>query len=144
VLGSIPSLVRWQWAEAGWARLGLAVFVGYLAVAVPVVLLERLAGLLFPPPDGSTPGLTYMLFDIGCGFAASAFGGFVAGWIGRGSPMLHAVAFCGFCAMMGVISFVELAGRAPLWYRIALFLTFPPGALLGAFLRARFQRKEQS
>lgn len=119
----------------------LAVFVGYLVIALPIIALFA---IWFREP-GTKPTEGFMLFSLGYSFLFAAVGGYVTSLIAKRSEMKHATALAAFSALMGIVSMIISAGQEPLWYQIANIVVLVAGVPLGGYVRNRqaMKAKEQ-
>jgi hypothetical protein len=111
----------------------LAVVVGYLVMAVAVMVLFAIA---FRAPD-QKPTVGFMVFAVGYGFVAAIAGGYVTAAIARRAPLAHAAALAVVSAAMGLVSLITSGGREPVWFLGANVVAMIAGVLLGGAMRAR-------
>ena len=130
VAASIPLLLMLKWRRGKTGRHIGAVILGYLTVAIPVILLDfALASFHARSP------FAYAAWSLLSGFVFLVAGGYVAAMAGGRMRSPVTLAFLAF--VMSVASWFEYRNVHPDWYAIALTLVPIPGALLGGWLRLR-------
>ena len=95
-----------------WLRSTVAVILGYALIVVLTTVTFKLTG----PVNYQQTSLTiYLLAGIGV-FVSGICGGFLAAWIGRRSPFLHATAV--LIPLTVDTTFVVTSGisRDPIWF----------------------------
>jgi uncharacterized membrane protein len=111
------------------------------AVADPIMM--RLFPHALPDRAAISHNLAASLFLFAYTSVCVAAGGYVAAWIGRRSPVWHAVAMGVAQEGLTVWAMVSLANEAPLHNWIVTLTLTIPTALCGGYLRAR-QTKRNS
>jgi hypothetical protein len=126
----------------------LAVLVGTVSTSVVTFLIERSVDplLMHLFPDSLSDRFAFdhnfwvRLLVIAYTLSALAFGGYVAAWIARRAPVLHA-AIVGVLQIAITIYFVMLAPHhlyePPTWKWIALLILMTPAAVVGGLIRGR-------
>ena len=114
----------------------LAVFSGFLTMAVAVMLLTPLAVKLMHQKVGA-PTSGYLAVNVAYSLLAAVAGGFVTARIALSHPLLHGVLLAAFMCAMGALSYVRNRGMQPLWYQVLLFFVPPLCAIAGAALGTR-------
>ncbi len=126
----------------------LAVIAGFVAASVVMMVIEMVNGrLLYPELAKLAEGLTDKeaikallasapvgaLLVVVLGWAlGSLAGGFLAGWIGRKAPVVHALVLGGLLTLAGVAN--NLMVPPPMWFWIATFVVILPATYAGARL----------
>ena len=123
----------------------LAVIVGYLAVAIIVMVTTMAAAAALIPGamaamrtrQRPTPTPAYLVANLACGFLAAVVGGYVAGVIAIVSPFAHAAALAALFAVVSLAS--SRGGRAelgqPAWYPLTILGIGVAGVLVGGWVR---------
>jgi len=126
----------------------LAVVLGAIVGGVTVGVVEMIGHVVYPPPpnlDASNPEalkayiatapLAVMLFVLLAWVVGAFTGGFVAAWIGRRAPTVHALIIGGFILLAGIATM--LVYPHPVWFWIAGIVSVPPSAYVAALLVSR-------
>jgi len=123
----------------GIVRSVIAVVAGYAAMAVVVIAFSAFLKRAAPEWMGKegAPNAEYVATNLTYSLAAAMLGGYVAAAIGSSAPLAHACALAGIVFVLAIISAMQMGGRQPRWYRVALAIVGPLGAVLGGLLRAR-------
>ncbi len=118
----------------GWLRLIATVAVGYIVLAVLVVI----SGNLFMGVATNAISL-YSLISLALGAGSAIIAGYLTARLGGKTPMLAALSLGVLCISISMLMFVYADGTdgSPLWYRIALALIVLPSTVCGAMLRSR-------
>ena len=123
-------------------RSVLAVFVGYLAMAVCVIAsmipLARAFGMRMStqPPAGPLPR-GFLAANLGSGLVCALLGGLITAYLAPHSPFEHVLALAGFVLVMGLVSGLQHRGPAPKWYPFVIPLVGVAGCLIGGLIAAR-------
>jgi len=128
-----------------------AVIAGFVAASIVMMLVEMLNGhVLYPELGKIAQGVTdrevlrgilanapigALLVVIVGWVLGSLLGGFLAAWIGRGSPLAHAMVLGVLLTLAGIANNYMLP--PPGWFRIATLVAFLPAVYAGATLAAR-------
>ncbi len=125
-----------------------AVFAGFMAATIVVLLTTMIAVALMLPPAG--PGMmpeptgSYLAVNLCCGLLAAIFGGWLAARLARRAPLGHAMAVGTIMLVLGLAAAAMesdgTSGSQPGWYLYALPLIGWIGASLGGVLRSRQQQ----
>jgi peptidoglycan/LPS O-acetylase OafA/YrhL len=111
-------------------RSFLAVFLGYLVMAIVVVLLTVVAVQTMHLKSGQpTPG--YLAVNVVYSLLAAAVGGWVTGRLGRPLSLQHGYALAAVMVVMGVLSYRHYTGSQPRWYQ-GVLVVLPAGCALVA------------
>jgi hypothetical protein len=117
----------------------LAVIAGYAAMVAVVILCTVVIKQMAPGwmGDDGSPQLMYVITNLGYSFTAALLGGYIAAAIGSRAPLTHAGALAALMLLFSIFSAMQMRGRQPVWYQIALTIVAPLGALLGGLIRAQ-------
>ncbi len=117
-------------------RSFLAIIIGYLTFAIPIMILF-LIWFGMPDPDNlPTPSMGFMLFSIAFGFVFTTAAGYVAALIAKQSEMKHAYILAGVLILFAIANMIWAAGNEPFWYQLTNLVTGVVGVLLGGSIRA--------
>ncbi len=126
----------------------LAVIAGFVATSAVMVTVEMVNGRLLHPElakaaEGltdreairavlaSAPASAFLVVAVGWVLGSLA-GGFLSAWIGRTSPVGHALALGGLLTLAGVVN--NLMIPPPAWFWVASLVVFLPATYAGARL----------
>jgi hypothetical protein len=133
------------------ARSALAILAGILTLTALSFALEALADWalmrLFPgsfptlEAIGRSPSARWFMYAYGT--LSVAAGGFVAAWLAKRSPLLHAVLMGAVQAMLTVWAAAAMRDHAPLSTWAAAIIMAPPAAILGGWLFSRYRRRDR-
>ncbi|MBZ5637407.1 MAG: hypothetical protein LAO51_01475 [Acidobacteriia bacterium] len=129
----------------------VAIVVGFVLASVVMMVVESINGHLLYPEMGklargttdreairslfaSAPVGALLVVVLGWGLGSLA-GGFAAAWIGKRSPVLHALVVGGLLTLAGIATNLMLP--PPLWFWIAGLVVFLPAACAGARVAPR-------
>jgi hypothetical protein len=125
-----------------------AVVLGVIVGGITVGIVEIIGHTLYPPPpdlDASNPEalkayiatapMAVLLFVLLAWVVGAFTGGFVAAWIGRRAPAVHALMIGGFILLAGMATM--LVYPHPVWFWIAGIVGVPPSAYLASLLVGR-------
>ena len=120
-------------------RAFLALLAGFLTMAVLVGLATVLLTKLVPEWVGSPghPRAGYIFVNLGYSFAAAMAGGYVAAWVAKENPLIHALALALIVLLLAGLSALQQRGMQPIWYQLLLVAITPLGVTLGGMLRLR-------
>jgi hypothetical protein len=125
---SVPSVLWANIRRGVWIKALGAVLVGYLAVAMLVIVGDIVMSKLLPANE-----LVYSLVSLAAAIPAMMLGGYLAAWIRPRAAIGLAI----FSTVMAIVSIVVTGDRAPLWYQAALTIIGPLAALAGGRFRIR-------
>lgn len=117
----------------------LAIVVGYLAMAVSVILMMLLLSLVFPElghahEQKQPPSTTMMVVIVALGFPCSILGGWLCVWLAPRKPWMHVLILAAFSIIAGMINAMWFSEPTqPGWYLASL----PLVGLLGIFVGGR-------
>ncbi|HWG21126.1 MAG TPA: hypothetical protein VG225_11410 [Terracidiphilus sp.] len=116
-----------------------ALVAGFAVMTLLVIGFTWILGRTAPSWVGSpgSPRPAYALVNVGYSFVAGAAGGYVTAWIGSDNPLPMVLTLAIVVLAMAAISALEGRGKQPLWYRLALLVIMPVGAVVGGLLRLR-------
>ncbi len=122
-----------------------AVFAGFMAATIIVLLTTMIAVALMLPPAG--PGMmpeptgSYLAVNLFCGLLAAMSGGWLAARLAQRAPLGHAMAVGTIMLVLGLAAAAMesdgTTGSQPGWYLYALPLIGWIGASLGGVLKSR-------
>jgi hypothetical protein len=131
----------------------LALAAGFATMALLVIVLTALLTRLVPSwtsaegkpqpgspegdlcPMGWEPG--YAFVNLGYSFLAAAAGGYVTAWAAAANPLIHVLALGIVVLALAALSALQLRGKQPIWYALALVAISPVGVLAGGLVRLR-------
>ena len=121
-------------------RSVVAVIAGYLVMAACVIASTVLVATLMlgsAAMDGSVrPTPSYLIVNLAYSFVFALFGGYVAAFLARRQPTVHAAALAVVVLAIGLLSAREGGGSQPSWYPPLLTIGVPVFATFGGYLRA--------
>ncbi|MDB6093628.1 MAG: hypothetical protein JWM32_1190 [Verrucomicrobia bacterium] len=124
-------------------RIILAIFAGYIAMAVLVIVATAVAAKrMLHAPDVRTamkltPTPAYLVVNLTCSALAAIVGGFVSAAVAEGSAFTAIRGLAAVMAIMGIISAVGSKGSPrPKWYAPVLMILGIAGVLGGGYLQA--------
>lgn len=83
------------------------------------------------------PSRGYLFVNLGYSVAAGLGGGYVAGWIARENPIIHALALALIVLLLSALSALQLRGKQPILYQLLLTALTPVAVFAGGLLRLR-------
>ena len=114
-----------------------AVFAGYLAIGIMVVLTDQVAARVIPGfASKAGPPAFYFWSSLVTDTLYSVMGGLLCAAIARQHARRATVWLMVFGEVLGIASQIALWRTVPHWFGLALLLTYPPAIWLGARLRA--------
>jgi hypothetical protein len=119
----------------------LALLAGYATMAVIVIAITALLTRLAPEWVGEhgKPKPAYIWVNLGYSFLAAAAGGFVTAWIAAPSPLAHVAMLAIVVLVLAALSALQLRGKQPILYQMALVVVAPLGVLAGGLVRLTLQ-----
>jgi hypothetical protein len=120
-------------------RAFLALLAGFATMAVLVMIVTALLAKLTPGwvrTDGK-PQPGYMFVNLGYSFLAAAAGGYVTAVVAAANPLVHVLALGMIVLALAGLSALQLKGKQPVWYQLALVALSPLGVLAGGLVRLR-------
>jgi NADH:ubiquinone oxidoreductase subunit 6 (subunit J) len=117
----------------------LALAAGFATMALLVIgltaLLKRLVPSWTNAAGKASPG--YAFVNLGSSFLAAAAGGYVTAWEAAANPLIHVLALGIVVLALAALSALQLRGKQPIWYALALVAISPVGVLTGGLVRLR-------
>ena len=120
-------------------RTFLALLAGFATMALLVIVITALLAKLTPGWMGEQgkPELSYIIVNLGYSFLAAAAGGYVTAWAAAANPLIHVLALGIVVLALTALSALQLRGKQPVWYALALVAISPIGVLAGGLVRLR-------
>jgi hypothetical protein len=119
-------------------RIVAAVFAGYVAIGILVVLTDQVFALSVPGfRTMSPPPLSYFVIVLCTNTLYSVFGGYLCAVIARAAVRNATLALMIFGEIMGVVAVVLAWRTEPHWYAFALLVLYPPAIWCGSRLRSK-------
>jgi hypothetical protein len=117
----------------------LALLAGFATMAILVVVLTALLTRMVPEWVGAEgrPRPGYVFVNLGYSFLAGAAGGYITAWAAAANPLYLVLGLAIIVLAMGALSAMQLRGKQPVWYQLALVAIAPLGVLAGGLLRLR-------
>jgi hypothetical protein len=117
----------------------LALLAGFATMAILVILVTALLTRMAPEWVGeqSKPRTGYIFVNLGYSFLAAATGGYVTAWIAAGNPLLHVLALAIVVLVFSALSALQMRGKQPIAYQLALAAISPIGVMAGGLIRLR-------
>jgi hypothetical protein len=117
----------------------LALLAGFATMAMLVILITGLATRLAPEWVGAQnkPRLDYVFVNLGYSFLAAAAGGYVTAWAASGNPLVHVLALAIAVLILSALSALQMRGKQPIAYQLALVAISPLGIMAGGLVRLR-------
>lgn len=117
----------------------LAIGGGFLTMAALVAVTTFVLSKLAPDFAGDTakPRLSYMLFNLVCSVLFAAAGGYTTAWIAGGGALIHTLALALVVLLVSALSALQLRGKQPIGYQLALTALTPLGVFAGGMLRLK-------
>jgi hypothetical protein len=117
----------------------LALLAGFSTMAILVILATALLTRLAPDWVGeqSKPQLGYVFVNLGYSFLAAAAGGYVTAWIAAGSILPYVLTLAVAVLVLSALSALQMRGKQPIAYQLALMAISPIGIMAGGLVRLR-------
>jgi len=117
----------------------LALVAGFATMALLVTALTALLTRLTPSwvGDPGKPELGYMFVNLGYSFLAAAAGGYVTSVVAAANPLYHVLALGIVVLVLSALSVMQLRGKQPVRYQLALVALTPLGVMAGGLVRLR-------
>lgn len=123
----------------------LALVAGFAAMALIVIVFTALLARFAPdwagPQGKPTPAYTFV--NLGYAFLAAVAGGYITAWIasarngGSANPLPEVLVLAIAVLALGALSALQMRGRQPVSYQLALIALSPIGVIAGGLLRLR-------
>ena len=120
----------------------LAVLVGFVAMAVVVMIGTAVAMRALQPHEGDATALAmrlnpaYLTANLVLSGVAALIGGYVVATIARHDPIRHGIALALLILVMSVVSMRRAGATQPRWYQLTLATAMPLIAIGGSALLA--------
>ena len=117
----------------------LALAAGFATMVLLVIGLTALLARLVPSWTDAEGKLQsgYAFVNLGYSFLAAAAGGYVTAWAAAANPLIHVLALGIVVLALTALSALQLRGKQPVWYALALVAISPVGVLAGGLVRLR-------
>jgi hypothetical protein len=117
----------------------LALLAGFATMAILVVLVTALLTRLAPDWVGeqTKPRLGYVFVNLGYSFLAAAAGGYVTSLAASGNLLVHVLALAIAVLILSALSALQMRGKQPIAYQLALVAISPMGIMTGGLVRLR-------
>ncbi len=117
----------------------LALAAGFATMVLLVIGLTALLARLVPSwaETGGKLQSGYAFINLGYSFLAAAAGGYVTAWAAVANPLIHVLALGIVVLALTALSALQLRGKQPVWYALALVAISPVGVLAGGLVRLR-------
>ena len=117
----------------------LALVAGYAVMAALVIGMTALLQKTVPSwvSTEGRPQAGYVFVNVGYSFLASAAGGYVTAWASAENPLVHVLALGIIVLALAALSAMQVRGKQPVWYALALVAIGPLGVLAGGLVRLR-------
>ena len=108
-------------------------------MALLVIVLTALLTRMVPSWTGAEGKLPpgYAFVNLGNSFLAAAAGGYVTAWTAVANPLIHVLALGIVVLALAALSVLQLRGKQPVWYALALVAISPVGVLAGGLVWLR-------
>jgi len=117
----------------------LALAAGFATMDLLVIVLTALLTRMVPSWTGAEGKLPpgYAFVNLGNSFLAAAAGGYVTAWTAVANPLIHVLALGIVVLALAALSVLQLRGKQPVWYALALVAISPVGVLAGGLVWLR-------
>ena len=117
----------------------LALLAGFATMAILVILMTAMLTRLVPEWVGeqSKPRPMYIFANLGYSFLAASAGGYVTAWAAAGNPLVHVLALAIAVLVLSALSALQMRGKQPVAYQLALVAISPMGVVAGGLVRLR-------
>jgi hypothetical protein len=118
----------------------LALLAGFATMATLVVLVTSMLTRLVPEWVGeqSHPRLGYIFVNLGYSFLAAAAGGYVTAWAASTHLLFYVLALAIAVLVLSALSALQMRGKQPIPYQLALVAISPLGIMAGGLVRLRW------
>jgi hypothetical protein len=118
----------------------LALLAGFATMAILVILMTAMLTRMAPEWVGeqTKPRMGYVFVNLGYSFLAAAAGGYVTAWAAAGNPLAHDLALAIAVLVLSALSALQMRGKQPIAYQLALAAISPIGVMAGGLIRLRF------
>jgi hypothetical protein len=120
----------------------IAVGGGFLVIALLVTIATLVEKRLTPSKaietdEATQPQRLDLLLNLGYSVLFAAAGGYVTAYIARENPLEHAMALAMVVLLLSALSALQLKGKQPVGYQLALTALTPLAVLGGGLLRLK-------
>jgi hypothetical protein len=117
----------------------LALLAGFATMAILVIVVTALLTRLAPDWVGQQgkPGVGYIFVNLGYSFLAAAAGGYITAWAASGNPLVYVLALAIVVLVLSALSALQMRGKQPIAYQLALAAISPMGVMAGGLVRLR-------
>lgn len=120
----------------------LAISGGFLVIALLVAIATFVEKLMTPKTTDEVdetlrPRRLDLLLNLGYSVLFAATGGYVTAWIARENPLVHTLALAMVVLLLSALSALQLKGKQPVGYQLALTALTPLAVLSGGLLRLK-------
>ena len=117
----------------------LALLAGFATMAILVILVTALLKRMAPEWVGeqSKPRAGYIFVNLGYSFLAASAGGYITAWAALTNPLVHVLALAVAVLVLSALSALQMRGKQPIAYQLALVAISPIGVMAGGLVRLR-------
>jgi len=117
----------------------LALLAGFATMAIVVILITAFLTRMAPEWVGEQgkPRTGYIFVNLGYSFLAAAAGGYITAWAASGNPLVHDLALAVAVLVLSALSALQMRGKQPIAYQLALVAISPMGIMAGGLVRLR-------
>jgi hypothetical protein len=117
----------------------LALLAGFASMAILVIVVTALLTRLAPDWVGQQgkPSAGYIFVNLGYSFLAAAAGGYITARAASGNPLVYVLALAIVVLVLSALSALQMRGKQPIAYQLALAAISPMGVLAGGLVRLR-------
>jgi len=117
----------------------LALLAGFATMAIVVILITAFLTRMAPEWVGEQgkPRSGYIFVNLGYSFLAAAAGGYITAWAASGNPLVHDLALAVAVLVLSALSALQMRGKQPIAYQLALVAISPMGIMAGGLVRLR-------
>jgi len=118
-------------------RSFLAILAGFATMAVLVTLATMAIAKSLPRLIGEpgNPRRRYLLLNLAYSAAFAASGGYVTAIVAKADPLRNVLMLAIVILLLSALSALQLRGKQPVLYQLALIVITPVAALAGGLLR---------
>lgn len=117
----------------------LAIGGGFLAIAILVAIATLVMQRVAPEmvDENSQPRRLHFLLNLGYSALFAAIGGYATAWIARENPLVHTLVLALVVLLLSALSALQMKGKQPVSYQLALTALTPLAVLGGGLLRLK-------
>ena len=122
---------------AGIARSFLSIAAGFVTMAVLVATATFVMQRMVPDFAGekTKPRFTYLALNLIYSMAFAAAGGYVTTWLAPANGIIHALMLALVVLVLSALTAMQMRGRQPVSYQLALTALTPMAVLCGGLGR---------